>query len=61
MKYCLKDCTIRGAWAVVALAALASCDSDLRELCYDHNHKAADLQVRFDWRDNPDAQPASMA
>lgn len=47
--------------AMALLTALSSCDSDLRELCYDHNHKGADLQVRFDWRDNPDAQPASMA
>ena len=62
MKYCLKDCTIRGAWAVVALAALASCDSDLRELCYDHIHQESQLNVRFDWTAVGDeAQPASMA
>lgn len=62
MKYCLKDCTIRGAWAVVTLAALASCDSDLRELCYDHSHQDSQLNVRFDWAAVGDeAQPASMA
>ena len=62
MKYCLKDCTIRGVWAVVALAVLASCDSDLRELCYDHSHQESQLNVRFDWTAVGDeAQPASMA
>ena len=36
---------------------LAACEQ--KELCYDHSH-TADLEVVFDWRNAPGAQPASM-
>ncbi len=36
---------------------LGSCQQ--KELCYDHNH-VPNIQVTFDWKDNPDANPSSM-
>lgn len=43
---------------VAAVAVATSCEH--KELCYDHPH-AGDVQVVFDWRHVPDADPKSMA
>ena len=40
-----------------ALLLLAACDH--KELCYQHPHTSS-LQVVFDWREAPDADPESM-
>lgn len=44
--------------AAVVLAVATSCEH--KELCYDHAH-TVDLKVVFDWRNAPDADPASMS
>lgn len=41
----------------ILMCLLASCEH--KELCYDHSH-TSDLQVVFDWKNAPDARPASM-
>lgn len=62
MRSVLIDVSKTGAWVMAVLVALASCDGDLRDLCYDHSHKESQLKVRFDWSEVGDeAQPASMA
>lgn len=43
---------------VCLLTALTGCVHE--PLCYDHPHKAR-IRVEFDWRDAPDARPASMS
>ena len=40
------------------LVAATSCE--LKDLCYDHAH-AVEVEVVFDWRNAPDAAPASMS
>ena len=44
--------------AGAALLLLAACDK--KELCYEHPHNAL-LQVTFDWKEAPDAKPATMS
>lgn len=62
MRSVLIDVSKTGAWVMAVLVALASCDGDLRDLCYDHSHKESQLMVHFDWSEVGDeAQPASMA
>lgn len=43
--------------AALILAVTTSCEH--KELCYDHSH-VADVQVVFDWRHAPDADPIAM-
>lgn len=43
---------------IAALSLLVGCEH--KELCYDHSHTAS-LQVVFDWRQAPKADPASMS
>lgn len=45
--------------AVMALL-LTSCEMELRELCYNHSHEDAGLNVHFDWTKCPEAQVSSM-
>ncbi len=45
------------AMSLIAIAALTSCDH--KELCFDHTHTMS-VNVVFDWRKAPDANPASM-
>lgn len=49
---------MQGAALIAAAATFASCEH--KELCYDHAH-AVSVDVRFDWRADPDASPASMS
>ena len=43
---------------VAALSLLTGCEHE--DLCYDHSHVVS-LQVIFDWRQAPEADPASMS
>lgn len=45
-------------FAMLLMCMTSSCEH--KELCYDHAH-TVDLKVVFDWRDAPNASPASMA
>lgn len=43
--------------ALIAMGVLTSCNH--KEFCYDHPH-GVKLQLVYDWRDAPDANPAGM-
>ena len=49
----------RAAAAVASLLCLLLTSCNHRELCYDHEHWI-DLQVAFDWSEEPAAAPATM-
>lgn len=43
------------------LVALATTSCEHKDLCYNHIHNAASVKVIFDWKNVPDADPASMS
>lgn len=57
-----KDIDIFGrvlmASGALMLTILSSCEQ--KDLCYDHSH-AVDLDIDFDWHNDPEADPSSMA
>lgn len=45
---------------LLAAAVLLLCGCEHKELCYDHPH-TSEVRVLFDWREAPEAHPASMS
>lgn len=54
----IKQATLLSASGLLLLPALSSCNH--KDLCYEHNHNA-EVNLVFDWRNAPDADPSSMA
>lgn len=46
-------------YLLFAALALGSCDADLRDLCYNHNH-AGDVNLVFDWQKAPQISAKGM-
>lgn len=46
-------------YLLAALTALGAAACEHKELCYDHRHDV-ELEVVFDWQNDPDADPATM-
>lgn len=54
----MKKLFLRILLAATVIASSSSCEH--KDLCMDHTHTVS-LNVIFDWRNAPDAAPASMA
>lgn len=50
---------MKARYLLFAALALGSCDSDLRDLCYNHNH-AGDVNLTFDWQKAPQINAKGM-
>ena len=46
-------------YLLFAALAFGSCDADLRDLCYNHNH-AGDVNLVFDWQKAPQISAKGM-
>lgn len=50
---------MKARYLFFAVLALGSCDADLRELCYNHNH-VGDVNLTFDWQKAPQINAKGM-